>query len=298
MKHEGIREIDPAFEVVRPVGGITNPVLVNSPHSGRDYPASFIAGSRLDETTLRRSEDFLVDELFAAAGAVGSIMLKANFPRAYIDVNREPYELDPDMFDDALPHFVNTTSLRVASGLGTIARLVSEEHEIYRRKLNWREAEARIGAYYHPYHRTLHDLIEEVHGRFGFALLLDCHSMPASAARAIGGGRAVDVILGDHHGTCCAGEIVDAVHTLFAEEGFKVGRNRPYAGGYITQTYGHPRRQRSALQIEINRGLYMDERTIERSAGFTALADAIARVLAGLVSWLDTLGEPGSLAAE
>lgn len=278
----------PAFVVDAPARQ-SAPVVFNAPHAGDVYPASFLAASRLAGLSLRRSEDAYVDALFAAAPALGAPLLRARFPRAYLDVNREPYELDPRMFDGRLPGYANTRSMRVAGGLGTIPRLVADGHEIYARKLAVAEGLARVDALYKPYHRTLRRLIERTHGRFGLAILIDCHSMPSSSLAREEMGLA-DIVLGDRYGTSCAPVLTDAVEEALRRRGYVVARNKPYAGGFITEHYGEPAARRHALQIEVNRALYMDERTLVRRPGFPAvaadltgaLADALPEVAAAL----------------
>src|SRR5712672_4237944 len=192
------------------------PLVVASPHSGAEYPDDFLAAARLDPLTLRRSEDSFVDAIFAAAPELGAPLLAARFPRAYLDVNREAWELDPTMFSDTLPSFVNARSPRVRMGLGTIARVVASGEEIYARKLSFAEAKRRVDALYYPYHRALRRLVEETEAAFGGYLLIDCHSMP-SAASAIGGETAADFVLGDCHGAACAPRIIEAASAFLAE---------------------------------------------------------------------------------
>jgi N-formylglutamate amidohydrolase len=257
------------------------PLVVASPHSGSDYPADFVAGSRLDPLTLRRSEDAFVDEIFGAAPALGVPLLAARFPRAYLDVNREAYELDPAMFADALPDYVNVRSPRVRMGLGTIARVVASGEEIYGGKLCFAEAEERVETLYRPYHAALARLIAETEDAFGCCLLVDCHSMPSGASG--GGGRAApDIVLGDCHGAACAPEIVEAARRHLSRRGFAVALNTPYAGGFTTGHYGQPRQRRHALQIEINRAIYMDERSYRRRPGFAQLSEDMAELIARL----------------
>lgn len=257
------------------------PLVLASPHSGSEYPADFLAASRLDPLALRRSEDSFVDELFAAAPRLGAPLLSARFPRAYVDVNREAYELDPAMFSDTLPGFVNTCSPRVRIGLGTIARIVASGEEIYTRKLRFAEAKRRIEHLYHPYHWELRRLIEETESVFGGCLLVDCHSMPS----AIGPGceqDGSDIVLGDCHGVACASEIVEAASGFLVERGFVVAINAPYAGGFTTGYYGRPSLHRHALQIEINRALYMDERSYCRKQRFARLVEDMAELVVRL----------------
>src|SRR5947208_2826188 len=254
------------------------PLVLASPHSGNDYPRDLLAASRLDPLTLRRSEDSFVDALFGAAPELGAPLLAARFPRAYLDVNREAWELDPTMFSDALPSFVNARSPRVRMGLGTIARVVASGEEIYARKLYFAEARQRVDELYYPYHQTLRGLVQETEEAFGGCLLIDCHSMP-SAASATGGQDAADIVLGDCHGTACAPQIIEAARCFLAERQFAVALNAPYSGGFTTGHYGCPQRRRHALQIEINRGLYMDERSYRRKPGFSRLAAELAELI-------------------
>lgn len=255
-----------------------------SPHSGRIYPERFKARARLDALTLRNSEDAFVDELYAAGPGLGVPLLKANFPRAYVDPNREPYELDPDMFTDPLPAYANTRSRRVRGGLGTIARVVTNGREIYAGKLPFAEAETRLKRYYFPYHRTLRNLLADTRARFGAVLLIDCHSMPSIGGpmdRDPGSSR-VDFVLGDRFGASCAPDVTDLVEDYLSGLGYNIARNRPYAGGYITEHYGRPETGIHVLQIEINRVLYMDEKRIEKLPEF----EAVARDLEGLIAHL------------
>jgi N-formylglutamate amidohydrolase len=257
------------------------PLVVASPHSGSDYPAEFVAASRLDPLTLRRSEDAFVDEIFASAPRLGAPMLAARFPRAYLDVNREAWELDPAMFDDALPDYVNARSSRVRMGLGTIARVVASGEEIYGGKLCFAEAQERIEQLYRPYHATLTRLVDETAADFGFCLVVDCHSMPSGAQGKMGR-DAVDIVLGDCHGAACAPRIVEIARRYLTQRGFVVALNAPYAGGFTTGHYGRPRQGRHALQIEINRAIYMDERNYRRRSGFARLSEEMAGLIARL----------------
>lgn len=271
----------PAFVVAEPARQSV-PFVFNAPHAGDVYPASFLAASRLGALALRRSEDAHVDALFAGAPALGAPLLRARFPRAYLDVNREPYELDPRMFDGRLPGFANTRSMRVAGGLGTIPRLVADGHEIYARKLAVAEGLARVDALYKPYHRTLRRLVDRTAGRFGVAVLIDCHSMPSSSLAREEVGLA-DIVLGDRYGTSCAPVLTDRVEEALRRRGYGVMRNKPYAGGFITEHYGEPHARRHALQIEVNRALYMDERSLARRPDFDAVAADLTDALAEVV---------------
>lgn len=269
--------VDPPVEIIRPASPAA-PLVFSSPHSGNVYPAAFVSASRLDPLTLRRSEDAFVDALFAAAPEAGAPLLKARFPRALVDPNREPYELDPGMFAEDLPEYVNRSSPRVGAGLGTIARIVASGAEIYNGKLAFAEAEARIERLYRPYHAALASLLDEAMERGGQAWLIDCHSMPAIGGPLDrdSGKRRVDFVLGDAHGTSCAPWLIDWADSFLRRLGYTVTRNDPFAGGFITRNYGRPAKGCHALQIEINRRLYMDEERIERGPRFGTLAQHLS----------------------
>jgi N-formylglutamate amidohydrolase len=272
----------PPIEIVAPAAQHL-PLILASPHSGACYPPALLAASRLGPHALRRSEDSFVDEIFAAGAALGAPLLRARFARAYLDANREPYELDPAMFEDALPDFVNTTSPRVQVGLGTIARIVATGEDIYAGKLRLADALSRIERLYRPYHRALSGLIAATQERFGYYLLLDCHSMPSMSGPHERGGRPrVDFVLGDCHGASCHPVIIETAQRLIAAKGYSVARNAPYAGGFTTGHYGRPRDGGHGLQIEINRSLYMDERSISRRPFLGQLASDMRDLVATL----------------
>ncbi|WP_458097334.1 N-formylglutamate amidohydrolase [Roseomonas sp. WA12] len=259
----------------------TAPIILSSPHSGRHYPAAFLAESRLDPVALRRSEDGFVEEIFAGAPDLGAPLLAATFPRVYCDANREAWELDPGMFDGPLPDFVNSASPRVGAGLGTIARVVASGEAVYRRRLSFDEAACRIRALWEPYHAALSALIDETLRAFGCCLLIDCHSMPSLPPE---GGRAADMILGDAHGTAAAPRATRLLEESLSALGYRLRRNNPYAGGYVTRHYGRPRDGVHVIQLEIARGLYMDERRIQRLPGLATLRTDMDRLLARLMA--------------
>lgn len=277
-----VEDIGPPFTVREPALHVI-PALVGVPHAGRQYPRRFVEQARLSAQALRRSEDAFVDLLASGAPALGAPLLIAEFPRAFLDVNREPYELDPRMFDGKLPPFVNTRSMRVAGGLGTIPRIVGDGQDIYPKRLPAAEATQRIEALYKPYHAALRALAGRTRIQFGLCILVDMHSMPSSGLDRDSGARP-DIILGDRFGTSAALGIVDAAEEALRAAGLSVSRNRPYAGGYITEHYGQPRAQVHALQIEVNRGLYMNEGTIEPLDHFDEVRSAITKSLAGMFS--------------
>ncbi|WP_127600255.1 N-formylglutamate amidohydrolase [Nitratireductor alexandrii] len=273
------------------------PFIFNSPHSGRSYPERFLALSRLDRQAIRRSEDCYVDELFAAAVSFGAPLLCANFPRAYLDVNREPWELDPRMFSETLPAYANIRSPRVAGGLGTVPRIVGEGQEIYAGKLPFGEARQRVETFYKPYHACLGRLLSETQAAFGLAVLIDCHSMPASI-RVGEAGLRPDFIIGDRFNTSASAALSEAAIGILVSLGYTVAHNKPYAGGFITEHYGRPARGLHALQIEVNRGLYMNERSYRKSSGFLPLADDMVRFVERLIAAAGFGRPPMPLAAE
>ena len=263
-------EFDLPFEILEPVEA-QGPVMFNSPHSGSIYPRAFLTTTRLDMATLRRSEDSFVDELIVGVVKRGYPMMRAHFPRCYVDVNREPYELDPRMFEGRLPSFANTRSMRVAGGLGTVARVVGESQEIYGQRIPVEDAIRRIEGLYKPYHRALRRLFTRLHRDFGAAMMIDCHSMPSTAGPKDERPRA-DIVIGDRYGTSCVGAVTDTIEASLRARGYTVSRNKPYAGGFITEHYGNPAAGLHSVQLEINRGLYMDERRFERSKAFSTVA--------------------------
>jgi N-formylglutamate amidohydrolase len=274
-------EVCPPFEIAEPQR-LLAPVLFNSPHSGRQYPQRFLESSRLTPLTLRRSEDAFVDELFEGVTDLGVLLMKAHFPRAFLDVNREAYELDPRMFTGRLPPFANTRSVRVAGGLGTIARVVANAEEIYAAPLPIEEGLLRIEQYHKPYHRTLKSLLNRLRSAYGHAMLIDCHSMPSSIR--IGSDRArTDFIIGDRYGTSCHPALVHTICKTLRDMGYTVLRNKPYAGGYITEQYGVPVIGSHAIQIEINRDLYMNELQCSKTADFAALKTDMTRLAAAIM---------------
>jgi N-formylglutamate amidohydrolase len=279
---------------------LSSPLLLASPHSGRDYPAAFLAQSALDRSVLRQSEDCYVDLLIEPATRLGVPSLRALFPRIYIDPNRDAAELDPQLFADPLPGHAQITSPRVLAGLGVIPRVAADDRPIYPRQLRFAEAVNRLEHFYHPYHRSLAAAIKRIRGEFGQCLLLDCHSMPSAGAPVlptgsgdadtstlgrVGGGRTgdeADFILGDCYGGSCAEAITAHVESYLRTAGAMVRRNNPYSGGYVTQTYGRPVEGVHVLQLEINRRLYLDEVKLTPNAGFSATQELMGGLIASL----------------
>ena len=275
-------EIGPGFIVARPDMDLFSeadlvPFVFNSPHSGRRYSPQFLHQSRLSPHLLRRSEDAMVDQLFDFVPDFGAPLMMATFPRAFVDLNREPFELDPQLFDEVLPAKANQTSRRVAAGLGTIARVVGAGLEIYRQPPSLAEALERIALYYRPYHKRLQALLDEQKACFNQAVLIDCHSMP-SLKRGEHPSPFADIVLGDCRGASAPPMLVHMLLELFEAAGLRVAYNEPYAGGYITEHYGAPAQSVFAVQVEINRALYMDEQTLEPTEDFLALKSCLREV--------------------
>lgn len=273
-----------AYALIRPDVRTTS-VVFASPHSGRDYPASFLRRAVLNANEIRSSEDAFVDQLFEAVPSHGAPLLTANAPRAYLDLNRGPDELDSALIEGVRRSAHNP---RIASGLGVIPRVVANGRHIYRGKISLTEAHERIARCWRPYHDQLQTLLDESNNTFGEAILIDCHSMPHEALENVGppGSARPDVVLGDRFGATAAGSIVERVEAAFASAGLRVARNMPFAGAFITQHYGRPSRQQHAIQIEIDRALYMNERTLEPNHNF----DAFKALLSGVVAEITDIG--------
>ncbi|MGD9814766.1 MAG: N-formylglutamate amidohydrolase [Hyphomonadaceae bacterium] len=268
---------EPPFVLIEPMHR-TAPLIFASPHSGRRYPRELLADARVALISLRRSEDAYVDELFAGAAAHGAAVLSATIARAFVDLNRDPGELDPDMFENGPPSSVHTASARVQAGLGAIPRISGDGQQIYRRKLRLHEAEHRIATVHRPYHAMLRNLVAETKQHFGCAVLVDCHSMPSSAR----GAHAPDIVLGDRFGASCHASVTALAEATLRRLGYRVARNAPFAGGHTTQTYGRPIEGVHALQIEISRALYVDERTLERTNGYVRVRADMSRLAEAL----------------
>lgn len=270
------------FEIMEPAE-LRVPFLFNSPHSGRIYPSQLLTQSALTADQVRMSEDAFVDFIFRDVVTIGAAFMHVQFPRAYLDVNRGAYELDQTFFSDTLPDFVPPPSLRAKAGLGTVPSVVAHNKPLYQKPLPFSVARERIERLYFPYHQALEAKLRHIEQRFGHVVLVDCHSMPGNL-KYFEGKRQPDIILGDCYGRSCAPALVDYATELFCEKGYSVVHNQPYSGGYITSHYGNPMQNRHALQIEINRELYMNERLIELHSGFTQLQADVTSICADLVS--------------
>jgi N-formylglutamate amidohydrolase len=272
----------PPIEVLAPAE-LTSPFIFASPHSGRRYPADLLRITRLDRQALRQSEDSYVDLIFDAAPTFGAPLIRALFPRAYVDVNRSRHELDPRMFADGLPKSADARSNRVLAGLGVIPRIVADGQDIYGKKLNYFDARRRIAACYEPYHQALAELIAAARRKFGCAVLIDCHSMPsAGGAPFREGDKRIDFVLGDRFGASCAPSLVSLVEQTLAKMTYNVSRNAPYAGGFVAAAYGRPAEGVHVLQIEINRALYLDEARLARNERFEDVRANMRRMMVEL----------------
>ncbi len=269
-----------AYSLLRPAAQ-TSPVVFASPHSGCDYPEEFVRSSLLNARSIRSSEDAFVDRLFACAPSYGAPFLMAGPPRAFLDLNRATDELDPALIRGIQKPVPNP---RVASGLGVIPRVVANGRPIYHGKLALDEANRRIDRYWRPYHARLQSLMDETRALMGRAVLIDCHSMPHEALESLGlkSEQRPEIVLGDRFGASAEPDIVEEIEAAFIAAGLRVVRNTPFAGAYITQHYGRPARMQHAVQIEIDRSLYMDEARIEPRPDFeefrALLEDVIARI--------------------
>lgn len=282
-------ELTPPFIISRPAQQ-TSPFVFCSPHSGRIYPSAFLETSQLDPQTLRKSEDCFVDELFANVADYGAPLLMARFPRAYLDVNREPFELDPELFDEPLPAYANSQSMRVIGGLGTVARIVSDTEEIYEGRIPLAPALERIERLYVPFHAALKQLIDETRDQFGYAVLVDCHSMPSSSINYPAAARP-EFVIGDRFGTSCDTRVPRLLRDILTRNGHQAQLNRPYAGGFITEYYGQPKHNIHAVQIEINRGLYLNETTLKRARSFEGFRRKLDHAMRQFVEQLPMLFE-------
>lgn len=279
-----------AFTLAQPPERTTS-VVFASPHSGRHYPAAFLRRAILDEHQIRSSEDAYVDTLFAAAPDYGAPLLTARLPRAFLDLNRGPDELDPALVEGVRRSAHNP---RVASGLGVIPRVVANGRAIYRGKMNLTEAHQRITGCWRPYHDQLQTLLDQSLNRFHEAILIDCHSMPHEALENVGppGAPRPHIVLGDRFGASASQDVMAQIEAAFSAAGFRVARNMPFAGAYITQHYGRPGRKQHAVQIEIDRKLYMDEATLTCHGGFDELKEQLQSAIAGIAAIGRPYAEP------
>lgn len=288
-------ELGSPIEIHRPTRGSV-PMVVSSPHSGQIYPSSVLQKTRLHLNQLRRLEDAFVDRLFDRAPTLGAPLLRARFARAFIDANREASEFDPELLDEPLPPHANGHSAKAKAGLGTIPSRIGGQ-PIYRSRLSLDEVERRVRLAYWPYHHALQQLIGEAQSQFGQVLLLDCHSMPSFSANGSLSRNApetgmIDIALGDRFGRSCAPVIVRHAERLLEDKGLRVTRNRPYAGGHITAHYGQPHIGVHALQIEIRRGLYMDESQYRPHRALDEIKGTLESLLAGLAELMSEHAPP------
>ena len=265
---------EPAAEAV--------PLVLDSPHSGAEYPEEFAYCCPLP--VLRRAEDAYVDELYAAAPVHGATLIAALFPRSYIDVNRAADDLDPALLAGAPPPFL---APRPATRVGLLRRHAQPGVPIYDRKLSPDDVLARIERYHTPYHRVLDDSCDRLHREFGAVWHINCHSMPSQGTRRDGRkGEHGDFVLGDRDGTTCAPEFTDFVAGFLRGLGYEVRVNDGYKGVEIVRRQGRPAERRHSLQIEVDRALYMDQKTLEKLPGFERLASDIAALVAATADFV------------
>ncbi|MAN55726.1 MAG: N-formylglutamate amidohydrolase [Paracoccus sp.] len=265
-----------------------------SPHSGRDYPEWFLAGTRLPIPVLRSSEDAFMDRLTACASDHGAVTLAAKVPRCIVDLNRGADEIDPLVVRGVPRHPLNQRTL---AGLGVIPRVVSQGRTIHDRPIDRAEAERRIAACWRPYHAMLAGLIAEARTTFGQAILIDMHSMPHDALSHLQGPRP-DMVLGNRHGLSASARVSDIVAAAFEAEGWRIRRNSPFSGAYICSAYGRPGRNVHVVQIEIDRALYMDEKSLTPLPDFDRFAERLGRVIRKLAVIDDADGTGARIAAE
>jgi N-formylglutamate amidohydrolase len=292
IKHSNQRDLSNSiFHISKPIKKIC-PLIFSSPHSGRIYSDNFSKMTNLNLCNLRQSEDAYVDEIFASSVLYGAPLLRALFPRAYVDVNREPWELDPKMFFEPLPSYVKKKSPYISAGLGTVPKIVGSGQKIYLRKLSFLEVHKRILNHYFPYHNALKNLIKNTLSIHGTCLIIDCHSMPSeNRVRRSSEKFLPDIIIGDNHGTTCSSSVVELTAKTLEVLGYSVGRNHPYAGGFITKNYSNVQKGIHVMQIEIKRSLYMNEKTVERSPKLSFLVKKFQSLIEELTAInLENLG--------
>ncbi|RZJ79209.1 MAG: N-formylglutamate amidohydrolase [Brevundimonas sp.] len=270
------RDEGEAVTVVRPA--TPGRLVFASPHSGDLYPDDLDADPALTDASLRSAEDALVDRLIAAGPARGATLVLARFGRAYVDLNRDPTDLDPQLIE-GLAH---PASPRSAAGYGVIPRLTGDGRSLYTRRLTPSEAAMRLDRVHTPFHAALAAEMSAARERYGQAVLIDWHSMPERATRAPGGPRGPDVVLGDRHGSSCTVALTRTLRAAFEALGWTVALNHPYAGGWTTQHWGRPDEGFHAVQIELNRALYFDEAERRPGPGWSRTEKGVARVIAAL----------------
>ena len=288
LKYEAdcLKAFTPPIQVAQPKNWRTG-VIFASPHSGSYYPEAFISRSALSKNDLRRNEDAFIDALFSSAPDMGAPLLSALFPRCFVDVNRAPTDLCQAWLEDG-----GAGSVRANAGLGVIPTRLTETLGIYKKPLSSRCVRGRLAALYHPYHDALQGLITESSLAFGHSLLIDCHSMPGFASM---GSRRPDIILGDRFGVSCYPETINHLEMAFRNKNYSVGRNYPYAGGYVTSHYGKPLSGIEVIQIEVNRDIYLNPVTLKRKRGYDKLRENLEDIIKSII---DSREQESVLAAQ
>jgi N-formylglutamate amidohydrolase len=261
------------------------PLVLDSPHSGRRFPADFDAA--VSEQELREGEDCFVDELYAGAAELGAPLLSAQWPRTYLDPNRHPGDVDLDLIEGPWPGEYRPSG-KARFGKALVWRTLEDGRNIYSGKLKVEAIQKRIRRYHEPYHEAIRKLLNETHARFGRVYHINCHSMRSVAGRQSedGGKARADFVLGDRDGTSCDPAFTERVRAALAGMGYDVKVNDPYKGVELVRAYSDPKKGRHSLQIEINKRLYMNEDTLEKSAGFAVLQKNLFNLLDAIKSSL------------
>ena len=261
----------------------TTSMVFNSPHSGRSYSESFLKNSLLKKPEIRASEDAYVDDLFSSVTEFGAPLLTAVAPRAFVDLNREADELDRGIIQGVNKNILNS---RVLSGLGVIPRIVSKGNNIQSGKMTIEQANLRLDKSYFPYHYKLKKLLDQTKLEFGKVILIDCHSMPMRSTHSLrsSDGKSPNIVLGNRFGSSCSSDIMEQIKSSFEDAGFRVSQNIPFSGAYILKNYGRPSINQHAIQIEIDRGLYLNEKLVEKSDKYYDLKYKLKTVIRDIVS--------------
>lgn len=261
----------------------TTSMVFNSPHSGRSYSESFLKNSLLKKPEIRASEDAYVDDLFSSVTEFGAPLLTAVAPRAFVDLNRQADELDSAIIQGVNKNILNS---RVLSGLGVIPRIVSKGNNIQSGKMTIEQANLRLDKSYFPYHYKLKKLLDQTKLEFGKVILIDCHSMPMRSTHSLrsSDGKSPNIVLGNRFGSSCSSDIMEQIKNSFEDAGFRVSQNIPFSGAYILKNYGRPLINQHAIQIEIDRGLYLNEKLVEKSDKYYDLKYKLKTVIRDIVS--------------
>lgn len=269
----------------------TNNVVYNCPHSGEKFPTGFFENTNLDKDTLLLSSDSYVDQLFAEACENGSVLLANNYSRSFMDTNREAFELDPSMLSGDITEILNSDSTKVRLGFGSIAKYAFTRIPIYKNKIPFTQALDRLQKFYYPVHNEIENMLNEKINDYGYSLLVDCHSMPSYEFLGQKSllPRQPDIVLGDNHGKSCDPRITEFLTKHFQHYDLSVSINTPFSGGYNTQYYGDPAQKKHAIQIEIKKSLYMNEKERRISQFFEPLKIVMSSLCFQLNKEIETI---------